>query len=160
MQKMLKLAIVATMLMLPVSASQAGGVAVNTSTVVEYTTGVNPDDYPCAKAAITNLYHKRGKIADLSKFHPKRIFAWVVDTSVYYTHRFVDFLKGLMNPDAVANGIRKVHSMATNGGNPLAGADATVQGWVRDLSPSSQYVLQKKVHGIIENTTNSDGSCK
>lgn len=133
---------------------------VNTGTIVQYTTGINPDDYPCAKAGITKLYQHRGKIADLGSFHPRRIFTWLMDTGVYLTSRFVDFLKRLMNPDAVASGIRKVHAMATGGGNPLAAADRAVEGWARDLSPRNQYVLQKRVHGIIKNTTNEDGSCK
>lgn len=133
---------------------------VNTGSIVHYTTGINPDDYPCARAGIVRLYEKRGAVADLGRWHPKRLFAWVVDTSVYYTMRFVDFLKGLMNPNAVANGIREVHAMATGGGNPLARLDRKVSGWANDLSPRSQYVLQRKVHGIIRDTTNADGSCK
>lgn len=132
---------------------------VNTGKVVEFTTGINPDNYPCARDAIVKLYHKRSNLSDLSSYHPKRIFTWIADTSIYYTYRFIDFLKGLMNPDALVNGIRKVQSMA-RGDNPLAGMDSKIEGWARDLSPRSQFVLQKKVHGIIHNTTNEDGSCK
>lgn len=160
-------ALCAAMLLLGSATAQAGAIPqdtmadtvrehVTTSRIVHYTTGINPDDYPCAKAGIIRLYEKRGEIADLSRWHPKRIFAWIVDTSVYYTMRFVNFLKGLLDPEAVVSGF---HSLA-RGGNPLAALDNRVDAWARNLSPSSQYALQRKVRQIIDDTTNTDGSCK
>jgi len=144
-------------------AAQDGGAAEtrksSADNLIHYATGFNPQDYPCARAGMIALYEKREDIANLGSFHPKRAIAWVVDTSVYYTMKFVDFLKGLMNPNAVANGIRKVQSMA-RGGNPLAGLDRKVDGWIADLNPRSQYVLKRKMANVIEDTTNADGSCK
>lgn len=153
------MAIMASAVLPSAQAQESISEHVNTGKVVEFTTGINPDNYPCARDAIVKLYHKRSNLSDLSSYHPKRIFTWIADTSIYYTYRFIDFLKGLMNPDALVNGIRKVQSMA-RGGNPLAGMDSKIEGWARDLSPRSQFVLQRKVHGIIHNTTNEDGSCK
>lgn len=127
--------------------------------LVYYSTGINPNDYPCARASIIALYEKRTEIGDLSQFHPKRIFTWIMDTARYYMARFIDFLEGLMNPDAVMNGLRTIQSMA-RGGNPLAGLDRKVEGWATSLSPRSQFVLKRKIMDIIHKTTNEDGSCK
>lgn len=135
------------------------GEHVDTDKLVHYSTGINPHDYPCARAAIITLYEKRSEIGDLNRFHPKRIFAWMVDTARYYMTRFMDFLMGLMNPDAVMNGVRKIQSMAS-GGNPLAGMGRQVEGWAKSLNPRSQFVLKRKIYDIIEDTTNNDGSCK
>lgn len=127
--------------------------------VIYYTTGINPQDYPCARAGMLSLYEKRSAISDLSRFHPKRVFTWIAETSVYYTYRFIDFLKGLMHPNAVMNGVRRVQAMAS-GENPLQALDNTVSRWIEKLNPRSQYVLKRKVYNIIESTTNEDGSCK
>lgn len=141
------------------NAASTVGQHMNADSLVHYSTGINPQDYPCARAGIISLYEKRSQISDLSRFHPKRVFAWVMDTSVYYTMKFVDWLKGLMSADTMKNGLRKVQSMA-RGGNPLAGMDNRVEGWVSNLSPKSEFVLKRKMHSVIERTTNADGSCK
>lgn len=132
---------------------------VGTERIVHYTTGINPQDYPCARASILALYEKRGELGDMSRYNPRRIFAWALDISAYYLYRFIDWLKGVMNPDAFMRGIDRIRGMA-RGGNPLAGMDRKVEGWAQDLSPKSRFVLQRKVHGLIEKTTNADGSCK
>jgi hypothetical protein len=135
------------------------GQHVDADAVVHYTTGINPMDYPCARASIIALYQQRDAISDLSRFHPKRVFTWVMDVSIYYMGRLVDFLKRVMNPDAVMSGVRKVQAMASVG-NPLATIDRNVQGWAKQLSPRSQFVLKRKVYDLIHDTTNDDGSCK
>lgn len=127
--------------------------------VIYYATGINPQDYPCARSGMLALYEKRTAISDLSRFHPKRVFTWVAETSVYYTYRFIDFLKGLMNPNVITDGIRRIQAMASQQ-NPLQGLDNTVNRWLDKLNPRSQFVLKRKMFNIIENTTNEDGSCK
>ncbi|MCH2546204.1 MAG: hypothetical protein MK052_01140 [Alphaproteobacteria bacterium] len=127
--------------------------------MVYYGTGINPQAYPCARAGIIHLYQQREEISSLGKFHPKRIFAWVLETSSYYMMRFVDFLKGLFNRGSIERGIQGIQSMA-KGGNPLKGMDGKVEGWMSDLSPKGEFVLKRKMHNTIRNTTNEDGSCK
>lgn len=149
------------------AASVASAVDDNLSQAVKSTTGVNPNDYPCAKAGIVNLFQKRQEIASLSSWHPQRIFTWMLDVTVYYTHATINFFKNLFSPGAIESGIRRIHAMATSGGNPLDaatrsidGAMAGVNSWATNLGSRSQSVLKDKVHGIIDNTTNEDGSCK
>lgn len=129
-----------------------------TDKLVELATGINPQDYPCAREAIINLYEKRDEVGDLSRFHPQRLWVWAKETATYYFMRFMDFLTGLMNPSAVNEGIRHVEAMA-RGGNPLADMDRRVEGWMDSLNPRN-YVMTRKVHSLIENTTNEDGSCR
>lgn len=131
---------------------------VTTDKLVELATGINPQDYPCAREAIINLYEKRKEVGDLSRFHPQRLWVWAKETATYYFMRFMDFLQGLMDPDAVTAGIHRIEAMA-RGGNPLADMDRTVEGWMDNLNPHN-YVLTHKVHNLIENTTNEDGSCR
>ena len=135
------------------------GEHVDADKVVYYSTGINPQDYPCARAGIIALYEKRAEISGLSRFHPKRIFMWVADMVRYYATRFMDFLMGLMNPDAVMKGVRAIQSMA-RGGNPLDAMDRKIEGWVNSLNPRNQFVLKRKIYNLIHNTTNADGSCK
>lgn len=133
---------------------------VTTDKVVHYTTGINPQDYPCARAGIAKLYEKRSALDDLERYHPKRVFVWIWDSAVYYTMVGVNYVKGLLQPNAMANGIRNVRNMASGGSNPLAGINRKISGWADNLSPSSQYAMQRKVEKIIKKSTNSDGSCK
>lgn len=145
--------------------ANAGGMAdtvrthVDADRMVHATTGINPQDYPCARAGLIGLYEKREAVTDLSRYNPKRIFAWVLDTSAYYMYRFVDWLEGLMSKDAVMRGVDRVKGLA-RGGNPLAGMDRKVEGWASNLGPKSQFVLKRKMDDLIQKTTNEDGSCK
>ena len=133
---------------------------------VKTATGVNPNDYPCAKAGIITLFQKRQEISSLSSWHPQRIFTWLLDMSVYYTRAVVHFFENLLSPGAIDAGIRRIHAMATSG-DPIGAAtnsiDRAVQkvdSWAVNLGTRSQAVLTGKVHGIINTTTNEDGSCK
>lgn len=146
--------------------ARAGATEAGLDLAVRSATGVDPNDYPCAKEGIVTLFKNRQEISNLSTFHPKRIFTWMLDTTVYFTNKVIGFFRGLMNPAAVENGIKRIMSMARSG-NPLGsatravdGAVANMDGWVNSLSRRTQSVLTGKVHGIIENTTNNDGSCK
>lgn len=131
---------------------------VTTDKLVELATGINPQEYPCAREAIVNLYESRDEVGDLSRFHPKRLWVWAKETATFYFMRFMDFLQSLMNPDAVTRGIQRIEAMA-RGGNPLAGMDRKVEGWMDSLNPRN-YVMTRKVHSLIENSTNEDGSCR
>lgn len=149
------------MLAFGVEGAEEGAAAkklVTTDKLVELATGINPQEYPCAREAIVNLYESRDEVGDLNRFHPKRLWIWAKETTTYYFMRFMDFLQSLMNPDAVTRGIQHIEAMA-RGGNPLAGMDRKVEGWMDSLNPRN-YVMTRKVHSLIENSTNEDGSCR
>lgn len=129
------------------------------NTVVAQTTGVNPDDYPCAKAGIVALYENREKISNLSALHPKRVFTWTLETLTYYSIKFIHFIKGLFTVDAVKSGVRNVANIARSG-DPLGSVSHKVDGWVSGLNPRSRFVMRRKVEKLIEDSTNEDGSCK
>lgn len=130
--------------------------------VVELTTGINPDHYPCARDGILRLYEQRREVASLSSYHPKRLWVWLQDNLSYYSAKVIDFFKGLFSRDTLDRGIRGVQSLAQGGGisNPLSGMDNKVEGWLNDLSPRSQQALKEQVERVVQATTRSDGSCK
>ncbi|MGB1539575.1 MAG: hypothetical protein ACPG80_01320 [Rickettsiales bacterium] len=131
----------------------------NMGQAVQQSIGINPDDYPCAKAGIMALYENRQKISNLSAFHPKRLFAWMLETMSYYALKVKNFFMQYTNPDALVSGVKQMQSMATSG-DPLGSMERKVDGWVSSISPRGQFVMQHKVENIIQDTTNADGSCK
>lgn len=131
----------------------------STHSVVTQATGINPDDYPCAKAGIIALYENREKISNLSALHPKRVFTWTLETLTYYSIKFIHYIKGFFTVDAVKSGMRNVANIARSG-DPLGSVSHKVDGWVSGLNPRSQFVMRQKVDKLIEDSTNDDGSCK
>lgn len=137
------------------------------SRLMEATTGINPDHYPCAKARLISLYQKRQEIGDLSAYHPKRMWNWLTEHFQYYTDKVIDFFKRLFSMETVRStvkaGMDQIEAVARSG-DPMGAAqhklDSAVYGVTSQFSLPSQYALRRKMEGVISATTNSDGSCK
>lgn len=127
---------------------------------VAVTTGINADDYPCAKAGIYALYQHRADVQSLSFLHPKRIFMWIFDMMRFITVKIIHFFKAVFNPAAIQAGLGNAFSSIRAGGNPLAGTDRAIQNAFGDLSGHTKTALTDRVENIIRDTTNDDGSCK
>lgn len=135
---------------------------IDTDTAVHYTTGINPADFPCARAAIGKLYDSRAKIANLKSYDPRRLLSWLTDQFMYYSMKITRYVMGFFDEGSIDAGIRNVEHLAKGGrmSNPLASMDAKIDGWIDNLGPRSQHVFADQVRMIISRTTSSDGTCK
>lgn len=142
-------------------ATQAVG-KIDTDTAVHYATGINPADFPCARAAINKLYESRAKIANLKSYDPRRALSWLTDQFVYYSTKFTRYITSFFDQGSIDAGIQNVAHLAKGGrmGNPLSGMDAKIDGWIENLGPRSQEVFADQVRTIVARTTSADGTCK
>lgn len=162
---------------------QAGELAgqVDGNQVMRFTTGINPDDYPCARAAIMKLYESRAEISRLSDWHPRKIFTWMQDTFEYYSLKITRWVMGLFNGsdlsnNAITDGLQDVGNnivgAARGGGGKMRmpslnsldskvrNMDSQVESWLDNLGPRSQTVVAEQVKSLIARAYSEDGFCK
>lgn len=126
---------------------------------VTATTGINPEAYPCAREGIIALYEKRENLAEMAQFDPRRLFVWVMDTATYYAFRLMDFIRALMDPQAVQRGLEELRAMA-RAPDPAGNVERQVRDWADELGHRTRYVLQEKAEAIVRKTTLADGRCR
>lgn len=118
--------------------------------------GINPQNYPCAKEMLYKLYQNRSETMQLSNYHPQKIFTWVADLMQYYGAKIIDFFRGFFSKNTAETAIKNTLAFARDrSGNPLSGID----GWIYELSPRSQKVIADQVRFVVKLTTAPDGSC-
>lgn len=143
------------------AASKVAG-SIDTDKAVHFATGINPADFPCARGAITKLYHERLEVANLKSYHPRRLFTWLTDQFTIYSAKIANFFLGLFSKNSIESGINSVAHLAKGGriSNPLSGMDNKIDGWIENLGPNSQAAFTEQVKNLVSRTTGANGVCK